>query len=111
MMSNATTVETLDPRTVAAGLAAGQILLVDVREPGEYALERIPGALLYPLSTFDPAALPPDGERRLVLHCGVGKRSLDAALRCLAAGRASAAHVGGGLAAWKAAGLPLLAAR
>jgi len=33
--------------------ANGEILLVDVREPNEYAFERIHGALLYPLSTFD----------------------------------------------------------
>ena len=45
----------------------GEILLVDVREPHEYAFERIHGALLYPMSTFDPKALPMEG-RRLVVH-------------------------------------------
>ena len=66
-------------------------------------------ALLYPLSTFDAARLPPDGPRQLVFHCGSGKRSLSAAERRLAAGAPAAAHLGGGLMAWKAAGLPVIA--
>jgi rhodanese-related sulfurtransferase len=32
-------------------LHAGKILLIDVREPSEYASERIAGAVLYPVST------------------------------------------------------------
>jgi rhodanese-related sulfurtransferase len=43
-----------------------------------------------------------------VFHCGSGKRSLTAAERRLAAGQPHAAHMGGGLAAWKAAGLPVI---
>ena len=39
------------------------MLLIDVREPHEYEAERIPGALLFPLSTFDSGRLPPDGAR------------------------------------------------
>jgi rhodanese-related sulfurtransferase len=103
------TVMTLDAAEVAQLLAVGKLLLVDVREPTEYASERIPGALLYPLSTFDAAALPEDGLRRVVFHCGSGKRSLAAAQRRLAAGQVGAAHMGGGIAAWKAAGLPVIA--
>src|SRR6266702_2131169 len=89
------------------GFYAHKGLLIDVREPTEYASERIPGALLYPLSTFDAAALPDDESRRVVFHCGTGKRSLAAAERRLAAGQVNAAHMGGGLAAWKASGLPV----
>jgi len=44
-----------------------------------------------------------------VFHCGSGKRSLSAAERRLAAGAPAAAHLGGGLMAWKAAGLPVIA--
>ncbi|HWX36223.1 MAG TPA: rhodanese-like domain-containing protein [Steroidobacteraceae bacterium] len=109
MTTQAAAVLTLEPAEVARLLSAGRLLLVDVREPAEYAAERIPGALLYPLSTFDAAALPEDGLRRVVFHCGSGKRSLAAAERRLAAGQASAAHMRGGIAAWKAAGLPVIA--
>jgi rhodanese-related sulfurtransferase len=99
---------TLDPSEVARQLKAGKILLIDVREPAEYAAERIHGALLYPLSTFEAAALPADGPRRVVFHCGSGKRSLAAAEKRLANGQPHAAHMAGGLAAWKAAGLPVI---
>lgn len=102
-------IETLEPVEVARLLKAGKILLIDVREPAEYAAERIHGALLYPLSTFDAAALPADGARRVVFHCGSGKRSLAAAEKRLAAGQSPAAHMGGGMMAWKAAGLPIIA--
>jgi rhodanese-related sulfurtransferase len=103
-------IQTLAPGEVARLLKAGQILLIDVREPVEYGAERIPGALLFPLSTFDAAQIPEDGARRVVFHCGSGKRSLTAAERRLAAGQPSAAHLGGGIAAWKAAGLPVITA-
>ena len=101
-------IETLEPADVARLLTAGKILLIDVREPSEYAAERIAGALLYPLSTFDAATLPNDEPRRVVFHCGSGKRSLTAAERRIAAGQPHAAHMGGGIAAWKAAGLPVI---
>ena len=87
---------------------AGNDFLVDVREPAEFASERIAGAFLYPLSTFDAAMLPDDGARRIVFHCGSGKRSLTAAEHRLGAGQKHAAHMGGGIAAWKAAGLPII---
>jgi hypothetical protein len=47
-------VRELTAAEVADGLAAGRIVLVDVREPAETAVERIPGAVLIPLSQFDP---------------------------------------------------------
>lgn len=103
-----TEIEELSPRQAAELLAAGQIVLIDVREPEEYAAERIAGALLFPLSTLDASALPPDGPRRVVFQCGSGKRSALAAQARLASSASRAAHVGGGIAAWKAAGLPVL---
>jgi rhodanese-related sulfurtransferase len=74
-------IETLEPAEVARLLRSGKILLIDVREPSEYASERIAGALLYPLSTFDAAALPSDRPRKVAFHCGSAKRSLAAAKR------------------------------
>jgi rhodanese-related sulfurtransferase len=95
------------PQQVDAWLKAGEILLVDVREANEYAFERIHGALLYPLSTFDAATLPTEG-RRVVLQCAGGRRSLTAAHKLLAAGHHEVTHLAGGLQAWKDAGLPLI---
>jgi rhodanese-related sulfurtransferase len=98
----------LSPQELEAQLDAGKVLLVDVREPHEYEAERIPGALLFPLSTFDAGKLPPDGDRRIVFQCGSGKRSANAAGQRLVAGAGCAAHLAGGIAAWKAVGLPLI---
>ena len=100
--------EELSPCQVAERLNAHQILLIDVREPDEYAAQRIAGALLYPLSTLDALALPPDESRQVVFQCGSGKRSALAAQARLAAGASRVAHLTGGIGAWKSAGLPVL---
>ena len=96
----------LSPAELAQALKTHSVTLIDVREPAEYAAEHIHGALLFPLSTFDPAALPMDPAKPVVLNCGVGKRSAMAAAKCAAAGVAINRHLAGGLAAWKSAGLP-----
>lgn len=110
MSTHGTPIETLEASEVALLLSVGKLVLIDVREPMEYAAERISGALLYPLSTFDAAVVPHDASRRVLFHCGSGKRSLMAAQRCIDAGQAYAAHMAGGIAAWKAAGLPVITA-
>jgi rhodanese-related sulfurtransferase len=97
----------LTPAEVKSLLDAGKILLIDVREPQEYAAERIPGALLYPLSTFDPALLPADEGRQVVFHCAAGGRSLTAARTRIASGQPGT-HLAGGIGAWKAQGLPVI---
>jgi rhodanese-related sulfurtransferase len=99
----------LTPKEVAALLENHRIVLVDVREPAEYAAERIHGALNFPLSTFDPEALPAGEQREIILQCGSGKRSAMAADKCRARGVAVDAHLAGGIGAWKAAGLPTIA--
>jgi rhodanese-related sulfurtransferase len=97
----------LDAAQTHALLRSHQAVLIDVREPGEFEAERIPGALLFPLSGFDPQALPGDGSRRIILQCGTGRRSAQAAQRLLDAGSVEAWHLAGGIKAWKEAGLPL----
>ena len=58
-------VEDLTPEDVSKGMAEGRYLLVDVREPNEVAVEAYPGAVVVPLSTFDPKAIPdPQGKTR-----------------------------------------------
>jgi rhodanese-related sulfurtransferase len=51
-------VRDLTPEEVALGLAEDRMILVDVREPNEIAVESYPGAVVVPLSTFDPAEIP-----------------------------------------------------
>jgi rhodanese-related sulfurtransferase len=94
------------PQQIHELLSRGAIVLIDVREPEEYASERIHGALLYPLSTFDPKMLPSGEDKPIVIHCGSGKRSATAFDRCARAGVKVQAHMEGGIGAWKKSGLP-----
>jgi rhodanese-related sulfurtransferase len=96
-------VRNVTPAELGAMLLAGSVVLVDVREPGEYAAEHIAGAVLHPLSAFDAEKLPPGD---VVFQCGSGKRSLTAVQRAAAAGLPHRAHLAGGIAAWKQAGMP-----
>lgn len=102
-------VPTETPRDVHDAMTRGEVILIDVREPNEYAVERIHGALLFPLSTFDPASLPDEFGKQVVLQCGSGKRSEMAYNKAVAAGVKVRGHMGGGIMAWKAAGLPVIA--
>lgn len=98
--------ENWTPQQVADALAKDEIILVDVREPGEYEAERIRGALLYPLSTFDPAGLPLGQGKTVVLSCKSGGRSGQAVQACMGAGLDVTAHLASGIEGWKASGLP-----
>jgi rhodanese-related sulfurtransferase len=98
-------VHDLTPEDVARGLADGRMLLVDVREPNEVAVERYPDAVVIPLSGFDPAEIPDPQGRRVVFACRSGRRSITASLAAQERGYAYDAHLAGGILAWKAAGL------
>ncbi len=93
-----------DPATVARWLRGGKAVLVDVREPWEFAEERIPGAMLAPLSGFDPRTFSAAGGKRLVLHCLGNTRSTTAGRMLLEAGFAEAFTLKDGLMGWSGAG-------
>ncbi|TVQ57377.1 MAG: rhodanese-like domain-containing protein [Rhodobacteraceae bacterium] len=97
------------PEEVRDALTRHEIVLIDVRTAQEFAFERVAGALLSPMAELDPANLPTQDGKRLVLHCGSGMRSRKVAEACLAAGITRIAHLDGGFAAWKAAGMAYLA--
>jgi sulfur-carrier protein adenylyltransferase/sulfurtransferase len=77
-------------------------LLVDVREPAEFEIVRIPGSVLIPkdriLSGEALSELPQD--RQIVLHCKSGVRSAEALATLKGAGFRDAVHVQGGVLAW-----------
>ncbi|MFC5287349.1 adenylyltransferase/sulfurtransferase MoeZ [Actinokineospora guangxiensis] len=76
--------------------------LVDVREPHEYEIVKIPGSVLIPkdriLSGEALAELPQD--KPIVLHCKSGVRSAEALAALHKAGFSDAVHVGGGVLGW-----------
>ncbi|MEC7797859.1 MAG: rhodanese-like domain-containing protein [Pseudomonadota bacterium] len=97
----------IGPAELKALLDQGQALVIDVREPGEFAAEHIAGAVNLPLSSFDPARLPAANGKTVILQCAGGKRSGMALDRCAEAQAAIDTHLAGGLGAWKSAGLPV----
>jgi len=99
-------VHDLTPQDVSKGMAEGRYLLVDVREPNEVAVDAYPGAVVVPLSSFDPTSIPDPQGRQVVFACRSGKRSVTASLAAQATGLAYDKHLAGGMLAWKAAGLP-----
>jgi rhodanese-related sulfurtransferase len=83
---------------LVAALAAGQIALIDVREPSEYAAGHVAGAVNLPLSRFDPVKLPQS--LPVVLMCKAGGRSAQALAKAHAAGRQDVRHYRGGAMGW-----------
>lgn len=100
-------VHDLDIEDVKQGLADGSILLIDVREPHEFAMARIPGSVSMPLSRFDSFALPEPEGKRIVFSCGAGVRSLHALEFAQAAGLPIDAHYVGGFRDWVMSGEPV----
>ena len=79
-----------------------RFILIDVREPHEFEIVRIPGSHLIPLANFTDgsalATLPRD--RPIILHCRSGVRSATALAILKEAGFSDATHVRGGVIAW-----------
>lgn len=97
----------LDAHETRAMLESGAILVVDVRETYEFEAGHMPGAVNMPLSRFDPADLPTEDGKRIVLSCAAGMRSFRALEMAAAAGVDVDTHVGLGMKGWYAAGYPV----
>lgn len=74
--------------------------LIDVREPHEWAIARIPGARLVPLSAFTDSLSTFDSARDIVVHCKMGGRSAKAVRQLQAAGFKRVWNLAGGILRW-----------
>jgi rhodanese-related sulfurtransferase/rubrerythrin len=83
-------------------LAEQDYILIDVRQPQEYALSHIPGARLMPLLEFEAQLFDLPSDKELVFYCRNGGRSLAAAALAVEAevSQANIYHLSGGLMAW-----------
>lgn len=102
---------TVTPRELAGWLAEGSAVLVDVREPDEFKAEHIASAASMPLGSLSAtlAVLPVPQDRKVVFQCLKGSRGEEARRLAERAGVAFATYnLDGGVAAWKAAGLPVV---
>jgi rhodanese-related sulfurtransferase len=93
----------ISPKAVSERIARGdKLLLVDVREPWEYDLCRIPGAKLIPLGTLPATVNALLDADDVICYCHHGMRSLDAAVWLRQQGVESAKSMAGGIEQWSA---------
>ena len=96
----------LSPRDVAARLQSGRAVLVDIREPDEFAREHLPGAVSAPMSAFEQAHIGIEPGRDVIFMCRSGARTGAHCDRLAARVTGQAFVLEGGLNGWKAADLP-----
>jgi adenylyltransferase/sulfurtransferase len=91
----------LAPAELARRLAQGDDLdLIDVREPHEWNIARLPGARLVPLGTLPQNLHTLDSARDVVVYCRSGARSARAAAQLSAAGFRRVWNLTGGILRW-----------
>jgi rhodanese-related sulfurtransferase len=107
-------IPSISPRDAAAatsasapGDAATRPLIVDVREPNEFAEERIEGSVLIPLSQFADRHDELPRDQPLLMQCHTGSRSSSATMFLLQRGWTDVRNLDGGIVAWMRDGLPV----
>jgi rhodanese-related sulfurtransferase len=97
----------LSPQQVRERINAGNAVLVDIREPDEFARSHVKGAQSQPLSTWEKAHLTIDPDADVIFTCRSGMRTAGACDRLAARVNGDAFVLEGGLDAWAKAGLPV----
>lgn len=101
-------VKQIDAKTAHAWLAKNEAVIVDVREPVEYAAMHIPDAKLIPLGIIDTNQLPELGNKKLIIHCQLGKRGGMACEKlCKDNPGLEIYNLEGGIVAWEKAGFKI----
>lgn len=99
-------IKSIDPISLKKRLDEGSAVLIDIREADEHAREHIEGARLVPLSRFQAEDFGELRSKTAVFHWHSGGRTSSNARLLTSKGFGDAFHLGGGIIAWKAAGLP-----
>ncbi len=101
-------VQTMDAATLKQALDAKQVVIIDVREPEEYAKAHIVGTTLIPLATVSYDKIPMEAGKKLVIHCHSGKRSQFACEQLIEAQPSLEVYnLEGGILAWMNLGYPV----
>lgn len=90
-----------EAKTFIAGQGEGAYTLLDVRQPGEYEAEHIPGAKLIPLPDLKDGRSQLDARKPIVVYCASGGRSLAAAQLLSGLGFNEIYNLKGGIKAWQ----------
>lgn len=98
--------KTVDAKTLKEWVAKGEAVIVDVREPAEYAAQNIPGAKLIPLAEVSKSCIPAEARgKKLVIHCQAGGRGQKACEKLLAEDASLEIYnLEGGISAWAQSG-------
>lgn len=103
--SKPTEIDEIEPAVLQAMRGRNDAFtLIDVREPHEYALSRIPGSTLIPLGQVASRLAEVDRNKPIVVQCQVGMRSAEGCKILLANGFDDVVNLRGGLVAWMKAG-------
>ncbi len=103
-------IESITPQQAAARLSRGEAVLIDVREPAEFAAGHIAEAMSVPLAKLSEILANLPAGKPVIFQCERGVRGERACERAATAGLRDVANLAGGLAAWRQAGLPILGA-
>jgi molybdopterin/thiamine biosynthesis adenylyltransferase/rhodanese-related sulfurtransferase len=90
----------ITPVELAERLKAGDVDLIDVREPHEWDIARIPGARLIPMGQFPDVIPSLDATRDIVVQCRSGMRSGNVVRQLQAAGFTNVWNLAGGILRW-----------
>jgi rhodanese-related sulfurtransferase/rubrerythrin len=99
-----TPVKSIDAEEAKKFMAAhkeGAYTLLDVRQPGEYEAEHIPGAKLIPLPGLKDGSSQLDEQKPVIAYCAIGGRSLAAAQLLSGLGFKEIYNLKGGIKAWQ----------
>lgn len=106
----------IDTGQAAESLGRESVLLLDVREPEEFAAGHLPGAVSVPRGMLEPRAAADsparsdelaDPAREIVVYCGSGARSALAAVTLQELGFTNVRSMAGGIQAWSQESRPL----
>ncbi len=90
-----------EAKTFIDAHAEGAFTLLDVRQPGEYESEHIPGAKLIPLPGLKDGSVELDSQKPVIVYCASGGRSLAAAQLLSGLGFNEIYNLQGGIKAWR----------
>jgi sulfur-carrier protein adenylyltransferase/sulfurtransferase len=104
-------IEEIEPFEAEQEIEAGDVVLIDVREPHEHQESHLEGDKLVPpgLLKDEIEGAAPDKSARTILYCRSGNRSAIAAAQMEDMGYEDVASMAGGILAWQEQGLPVVA--
>ena len=98
-------ITSIDAKTAKEWLTNNAAIIVDVRDPEEYGASHIAGATLVPLASIKKDSLPDFTNKKLIIHCQLGKRGGMACEKLLASDpNLEIYNLEGGIVAWQKAG-------